>query len=348
MASTTYTGLDTYVVYKKETAWGTAAAPAGTDYVDRVNSISTTMKNNRTRYNSLGTGANASVVTNGTFDVSGSISAQFTNPAFFRYLINGVAAGNAGTEADPEDINEVNSIGYTDSTMCPSMTLEYARNLAVDDEVAVDGVTFTSWKFNAKTGEPCTWSADYRGRYVTVAAASALTYTGPTEEPLNFTDASMTIGGDTVLKMESIELSGNNNYNYYYNLGSRFLQIPTMGTRRYDFTITVLHTYDDTASSVSGVELRGMMLGADGTATVPEATGVPSECGDIIVTLTEGAATGDETVSFKFESCYIEDVSEPVEIGDDGGPVMLTITGFALAGLTNSTENTVIEYYTHS
>ncbi|HDQ16261.1 MAG TPA: hypothetical protein ENN45_04310 [Bacteroidetes bacterium] len=342
-----YSAINTYVVYKEETAWGAAATPAGTDYIDRVTSINCTMKNNRQRFNAIGEGANATSTTNGSVEISGSITAQLTNAAFFKYLIVGDIEANTGTESDPSDINEVNVIGYTADVNCPSITIEFGNNGTVDDVIKLDGVTFSSWRLSCKVGEPVTWNADYRARYATRAASGALTYTAPTDRPLCFIDGTLVVGSDTVLRVDSFEISGNNNINYYYNLGSRFLAQPTMGTRRYDFTITVLHSADTTASKLSGVEIRELLMGA-ASSTVFSASGAPDEFGDMTLTLTEGSTSGDNTIEFQFENCYLEEISEPIEIGDTGGPIMLTITGYALSGLTNSTVKTPIEYYTHT
>ena len=341
-----YTAVDTYVVYKEDTAWGTAGTPTGTDYVDRVSGVTCTVKNNRQRFNSLGS-VNANIATNGAVEISGSISAQLTNPDFFQYLVNGVKVANAATEADPSDINEVDNVGYS-ATTCPSITLEFGTDGGtVDDRIKIDGVIFTNWRLSAKVGEAVVWSADFRGRNINRSASGALVYTGPTEEPFTFADGNLTVGSDTVVRVDSFELTGANNTAFYYALGSRLLQQPTMGTRRYDFTITIVHSDDTTSNKLSGTEIRELLFGA-ASSTTPETGGTPTEFGDIKLTLTEGAATGDETIIFQLEGCYLEEISEPIEMSDTGGPIMFSISGFALAALTNSTNNTLVEYYTHT
>lgn len=346
MSTDIYHGTDTYVVYAEDTAWGTAGTPTGSDYIDRITGITCSVRNNRARYNQLGTGPDATAVMNGTVEISGTITAELTNAKFFEYLINGVSVANTGTESDPSDINEVNNIGYT-ATTCPSLTVEFGNDGVVDDVITLDGVTFQSWRVTGRVGEIVTYSADYRARNINRAATGALTYTAPTEQPFSFADCTVAFGSDTVLKVESFEISGNNNTNLYYSVGSRFLQHPTMGTRRYDWTLTVTHSDDTTASRLSGTELRELLFGAAGS-TSPEAGGTPTTCGNVIITLTEGAATGDETIIFQMENCYIDEISEPIEMSDTGGQIMLTVTGFSLAGLTNASDKTFIQYYTHS
>ena len=340
-----YTGIGHSVVYKEDTAWGTPGTPAGTDFVDIVTGITCLVKNNRMRHWALGD-PNAAVVTNGVVEITGSVTAQLTNADFIQYLINGVKVANAATEADPSDINEVNGFGYS-ATTCPSITIEFGEDGTVDDVITLDGVTFNSWRISAKVGEVITWSADYRARNITRAASGALVYTPPTEAPFNFADGTVTIGSDVVLKVESLELTGGNNRKYYYALGSRLLQVPTMGTRTYDFTMVVKHTDDTTASRLSGTEIRELLFGAAASAT-PETGGTPTVCGELDITLTEGAATGDETIKFQLSDCYFEDISEPIEMDTEGAAIMLTITGFAVKGRTNSTEQTFCEYYTHT
>lgn len=346
MTTDIYTATDTSVTYAEDTAWGTAGVPTGVDYIDRVTSINCTIKNNRTRYNNLGTGPNAAVVTNGTVDISGSITAQLTNAEFFQYLVGGVVVANAGTQADPSDVNEVDGFGYSATTV-PSITVWFGNNGTVDDVMKLDGLTFNNWTVSAKVGEPVTWTADYKARNLNRASSGALTYTAPTKKPFTFADGTVSIGSDTVAKVESIELTGNNNYNYYYSIGSRLLSQPTFGTRRYDFTMTIKHSDDTTASTLSGTEIRELLFGAAGSTT-PETGGIPTACGDLVVTLTEGTASGDNLIEFQFDDCYIEEISEPIEMGDNGGPIMLTVSGFALSGLTNGSDKTVIEYGTHA
>ena len=338
-----YTAVDSYLIYKEETAWGTSQAPSAGAFVDRVTSFNVAVKNNRQRHSNLGA-CDAVVATNGAVEISGNITAQLTNPTFFQYLICGVQVDNGGTQANPSDVNEVNNIGYA-SANCPTLSLEMGTAGADESDVLlIDGCTFTDWTLTAKTGEVVTWNANYRARNIT-RGTTAETYVGPTEEPFTFADGTLTVGSDTVVKVDSFELSGSNNTNYQHALGSRLISQPTNGSRRYDFTINVLHSYDSTASKLSGVEIREKLFGAAGVTT-PETGGTPTEFGDIVLTLTEGAVSGDESIIISLESCYLDEISEPVEAGDTGGPIMFTITGFALAALTNGAENTLIEFGT--
>lgn len=341
-----YSGKDTYVVYKEDTAWGTDGDPAGTDFVDRVISINTTVNNNRMRFNTLGTGANADTVINGVVEVTGSVTSYLTNADFWQYLINGVKVANTGNQGDPSDINEADLFGYN-APDCPSVTIEFGNNATVDDVITVSSCLFTGWRLTARVGEPVVWSADFRARTVTRTASAALTYTAPTEEPFTFADGSLVVGSDTVLRLESFELSGTNGQNFYYALGSRLLQQPTMGVRRYDFVITVRHSDETTGSKLSGTEIRELFFGA-AASTTPETGGIPTQCGDIYLSLTEGTTAGDETFKFQLDDCYLNEISEPIEMSDEGGAIMFTVTGFALTAKTNGANKTFLEYYTYA
>ena len=343
MAVNMYTAIDSYVVYSEETVWGTGVTPGAGAFIDRVTGFDLTIKNNRQRHSNLGS-CNAVVATNGTVEVSGSITAQLTNPTFFQYLINGVQVDNGGTQANPSDINEVNNIGYSETT-CPTISMQMGINQDDQDDVLlIDGTTFTDWTLTAKVGEPMVWTANWRARNVT-RGTTGQTYSGPTEEPFTFADGTLAVGSDTVVKVDSFELTGANNTNYQHALGSRLISLPTNGSRRYDFTISVLHSYDSTASMLSGVEIRELLFGAAGSTT-PETGGTPTEFGDMVLTLTEGTTSGDESIIISLESCYLEEISEAIAAGDDGGAIMFSITGFALAGLTNGDNNTLIEFGT--
>jgi hypothetical protein len=174
-----------------------------------------------------------------------------------------------------------------------------------------------------------------------------LTYTPTTEEPLTFVDAAVTFGSDTVVRVASFDVTGANNHKIDPELGGRLISQPTMGTRRYNWTMVVKHTADTTGSKLSGVELRELLFGAAASAT-PETGGIPTPCGDITLTLTEGAVAGDETIKVQFDDCYIEEIDQPIEMSDTGGSIFLTVRGYALSGLTNGANKTIVEYYTYA
>jgi len=143
MSISYYKGIDTYVVYAEDTAFGTAGTPTGTDYVDKVSSFSASLTNNMIRVHGIGEGRNATHVVNGNLDCTGSMEWELTDPSFLQYCIIGAKAG-AGTAADPYEISEVDEIGYA-AGQVNTLTLEVgSEGGANDDVMTYDGVVINN------------------------------------------------------------------------------------------------------------------------------------------------------------------------------------------------------------
>lgn len=341
MAQSIYSGINTYVIFGEETAFATPATPSGSSYVDKVTSFTATVTNNMIRSQGIGEGRNATASVNGVLDVSGSMEWQFTDPSFLQYCVIAVESG-AGTAGDPYEIQEVDQIGY-ESTQCPTLTLEEGKDYGSnDDVVSYDGVAINSFTLNASLGEIVTCTADWVARTAT-SSTTVETYTAPTNRPFTFVDGSMTVGSDTVGELQSFSLTCANNVDTFRSMGSRLISQPIAGIRRYDFSITLKLDYNDAASTLSGLEARGIVFDGTTSSTSP-ADSAQNTAVAVSFDLVEGAGSGDRVVNFDFENCYFESYSEPVAVED--GAVEVTINGFALSGLTDGSNKVPVRWWT--
>ena len=338
MAIEYYHGHDTYLIYGEDTAWGTSGTVSASNKIGKTTNITINMTNNFIRSQGIGDGRNATSAVLGGFDVNGSIEVEPDDFTFMQYAI-GKRAG-AGTAADPYELQELNNIGY-DATNIKSITLETGSEGDSNDDVKqIDGVVFNQLQLNLNQGETLKASIDWIGRNVT-SSTTLESYTASTTKPFVFQQGGVTIGSDTFQCM-SFQLTLANNITTHRDLGSRFIAQPATGLRRYDFSVTFKMKYDDSASTLSGTELRDYFYGAANTpATSGEVTAYA-----LNVSINEGATAGDRVVDFDLENCYFESWSEPIPL--EGGFIEVTVTGFGLAGKTDGAAKVPIRWYTIS
>ena len=338
MAIEYYKGFDSYVVYDEETGYGTGATPAAGNRVGRVTGVSINMTNNFFKTQGMGEGRNATGAFTGPFDVTGTIDWDVDDFTFMQYAI-GTRSG-AGAVANPYQLDEADNIGY-DAANIPTIALEFGSEGDSNDfEVTVDGVVINNLTISATQGETLKANCDWIGRNVN-SSASIITYTAPTTKVFVFQQGDVIVGSDS-FHCTAFSLTIANNIQTYRNLGSRLLQQPTTGMRRYDFSITFRKKFDDTGSVLSGTEALGLFF--DGaTGTTPTTSGT-STAKAVSLDITEGASSGDRVVNIDLENCYFQSWSEPIAL--DGGVIEVTVAGFGLAGLTDGADKVPIRYYT--
>ena len=331
-----FKGFDSYVVYGAETSFGAGATPAVGNRVGKVTNVNVTMTNNFFKTQGLGEGRNVTGAYTGPFDVSGSIDWDVDDFTFMQYAIG--AKSGAGTLADPWELKELDNIGYAGVTEIPTIALEIgSEGGSVDHEITVDGCVVNNLTLTASQGEVLKASCDFIGRNVT-SSATIITYTTPTTSVFVFQQGSVNIGAET-FDCTSFALTIANNMQTYRNLGSRLIQQPVTGLRKYDFTITFKFKGDTTASTLSGTELLAYFFGAALTpATAATVTSYP-----VSLDIAEGAAATDRVVAIDLENCYFESWSQPVPL--EGGVLEVTVNGFGLAGLTDTAVHIPIRWY---
>jgi len=335
MAIAYHTPNNTYVVYGEESAYGTGT-PLVANRVGRVTNVSLTMTNNFFKTQGLGEGRNATGAFTGPFDVSGSIDWDVDDFTFMQYAI-GTKAGSTGLVADPFELQELDNIGYT-ATDIKSLSLEIGTEAGTtDDETTVAGVVLNNLTLTASQGEVLKASADFIGQTV-ATGTSVLSYTAPTDKVFVFQQGAVNVGSDE-LQCTSFALTIANNVQSYRALGSRLIQQPVTGIRRYDFTLTVRKKLDTTASTLSPLELRDLFFGA---AAAPATAGSVTAYA-VSLDIAEGSADDDRVVEIDLENCYFESWSEPIPL--EGGYIEITVAGFGLAGLTDGSAHIPIRWW---
>ena len=271
-----YKGFDSYVLYGEETQFGAGATPAAGNRVGRVTSFNINMTNNMLKTQGMGEGRNVTGSFTGPFDVTGSMDWEVDDFIFMQYAI-GVytASGGAAPSGNYSELQEMDNIGYSATTI-PTLTLEFGHEgNDVDHEVTVFGAVINNLTITGTQGETLKANCDFIGQTV-ASTATILTYTIPTTDVFVFQQGGVVIGASDTFACTSFALTIANNMQTYRNLGSRLIQQPVTGMRRYDFTITFKMNDNTTAGVLSGTELQDFFWGATGApATAATITGKP-------------------------------------------------------------------------
>lgn len=340
MAISYYKGHDSYVIYGEESAYGTPATPSGSNFVGLVQNISLNLANNSIRTQGIGDGRNATSAVLGGFDVSGSFDFQVNDLTFMQYAIGTRAGG--GIVSDPYELQELENIGYGGATEIPTLTFEIGSEGGSNDYThTIDGCVLNSLTLTATQGEILTASVDWTGRSVSTGT-SLTTYSPAAAKPFVFQEGSVKVGSDTVHACTAFDITIANDIQTFRSLGSRFLQQPVTGTRRYDFNMTIRMNYNDAASTLSSIELEEMFFGAAGD-TSPE-TGGSATAQTLTFNITEGASTGDRVVDILLENVYFESIGQPIPL--EGGVIEVSVAGYGLSGETDSSDKVFARYYT--
>ena len=333
-----YKGFDTYIIYGEEAVYGTPVAPTTTNFIGQITSFNLNMANNSFRTQGIGDGRNATGTFLGPFDVNGSVEFNITDPTALQYAIGTVAG--AGTVASPYEISEAENIGF-DAANIPSLTLEVgSEGDTVDNEVTISGVVVNSLTITAAQGEILTASMDWIGQTV-LSSATLQSVTAGTARPFVFHDATATIGSDAV-QVTNFTATISNNIQTYRELGSRLITQPATGLRRYDFTMTMRKKSDDTASTISTIEVRELFFGA--ASALAPSSGYANASNTVSLNINEGTGVAtDRVLNIDLANVHFDSWSEPITL--DGGVIEVTATGTAQSGLADGAINVPIRWY---
>ena len=346
MAEEFYKGHDTYIIYGEETAYGTlAGGPSASNRIGEVQTVTTTETNNFFRVRGLGNGRNATSGLPLQYDVSLTVEWLPTDISFLQYAI-GETQINAASGPGGEDVTEVielERIGYG-AGFIPTLQLEIGSEGGSNDYLTlVDGAILNNLTINLTQSDVLRCTADILGRKSS-SGTTIETYTPGTAKPFYFGQGSVTFGSEAI-ELSSLSLTIANTASQYWALGDRFKKQPTMGDRTYDFTITLRKKFDDTASTLSPLELKERFFGA-AAATEPINGAQYTAITDAVIKVQEGTSTGDRAIWIELENGYLESWSEPVELGE--GVIEMTVNGFFLAGKTSGSDHVVFKQFTYA
>jgi len=330
----TYRGYKTVVVYDEETGYGTGATPA-TAIKGKISTLTINKSNSLIRTVGLGEGRNETFVGFGNFE--GTWSAEYEVGAFdFLQFGIGSMAG-AGTAIAPYYLQEEDFMDYTagadeglKSFGLIVNGLDISGGTHNKDELS--GCIINTMGFNLTLG--ATLKCSLEGFYKTVTSSTAVTaFTADTTKPWIFAQGAFKWNTSAVGRVTSATININNNFDPEVGreLGSRFVAAAEPGLRKYDWTITVKMT--DTVATT----LRDHFYGQADSPSQGVASAEPTLYA-LILDFSEGATTGLRNAEILLSDCSINDISKPINIGDN--LVELTINGAAKKGTTETTDTT--------
>lgn len=336
MATSDFKPFSTYVIYGEDTAFGSGATLSASNYFGKNVTFSANLNNNKQRIRGLGEGRNVTASPNGLFEANGSLEGEMISFDWLKYVI-GKRQG-AGTVGDPYDLVELDDTGFA-ANQIKSLTVQEGSEGGSNDHA----MNYPGLYFNSVTlswdgpGEPIHFSTDWTSQKAS-STTTLTSFTVPSDKVFMGHQVVVSVGSDTV-ECVSLSFVINNDMDKYGALGDRFIKKPVFKARNYDLTFTIKKRFDDTASVLSATEFLPYFFGAASSPT----TSANSTLYDTTVVITEGAATGDRVVTVQLDDVDFDTWGEAVNLGD--GWVGVTVTGFARAGITESSDRIPIKWY---
>ena len=315
-------------MYKTEATFGTPVT-VDTAIKGKIQNITINQTNNLIRVAALGEGRNEVFVGFGNYECSWSMEYQ---PAAFDFLEFGIGhKAGSGTTAAPYYLEESDFRDYTSGMK--TCTIEVNGQDVSGGTFNVD--TMTSAIINTigltiELGQALRCTLEGYAQKVVSKATTGETFTPDTTLPWIFSQGAFKWDGSAVGRVQSGTININNNFDpdVGREIGSRFVAEFEPGLRTYDWTITVKMT------SALATTLRDAFYGQANSPDTGVASAEPSFY-DIILNFAEGAASTDRVAQVLLTDCSINDISKPVNIGEN--IVEVTINGAAKKGTTDTT-----------
>ena len=330
----TYRGYKTAVQYGAETSYG-AGATTNTAITGKLQTLTVNKVNNLIRTVGLGEGRNETFVGWGNFDCTWSMEWVVSSFEFLQFAFSPV--GGSGTTASPYFLEENDFTGYS-STYVRTFAMEIASLAITPNEVeTLNGCIINTVGLSLNVGESLKCSLEGFAKSSTNGTA-ATAFTANTTKPWIFAQGNFKWNGNIVARVTSATININNNYDPEVGrqIGSRFVEAAEPGLRKYDWVLTVKMT--DTVATT----LRDHFFGQVNSPHTGIASAEPTLYA-VIFDFSEGATSGLRNAQIKLSDCAINDISKPVNIGDN--IVELTMNGTAKFGTTD-TVNKPIKWWT--
>ena len=339
----TYRGYKTYVQYDHETAFATGGTP-NTSIKGRISSVTINKNNNLLRTQGLGDCRNETFAGFGNFDVSWSMEYELGAFDFLQFAIGSTAGtiGGSGTAVAPNYLEEADFRGYSGAgAELYSFALEVAAEdvSGTDNVDTLSGCVINTVGFSLALGQTLKCSIEGFARSV-VSSAAASAFTPDTTDLWIFSQGNFTWDGTDRGRVQSITVNISNNYDPEQGreIGSRFPEEMEPGLRKYDFVATMKMTSDDY------VALRDDFYGQANSPHLGVALSEPT-AKNFILTLSQGVASGNRNARILLSEARINDLSKPINIGDN--IIECTVNGTAKQGTTDTT-NKPIKWWTIS
>jgi len=334
-----YNGRDNYLIYASETFFGVGGVLSVANHCGKVQNISLNMANNLINSVGLGEGINFNLSQLGQFDVNGSFT---TKPTDFNYLLYGIGnvLAGSGTTAAPYKFPESPQISYTGAGYIPTAKLRIgSKGISNHQTKDISGITYDSWSLSGNIGQELMSTVNFTGKTVS-RGTSIDTYLPIADRTYVFNAGSVVWGASDALNIVSFDVTCNLNPYYPVELNTRYKKQPVLGLREYTWSITLNMYFDDTVSTMSATKLISEFF---------QGTDAPKDSGaltgdDLVITISEGAVSGDKVAIIQLENSFINDWSETPSL--DGNIVQITINGISWGGKTETLVKYPIKWYT--
>lgn len=329
----TYRGYRTSIQYGAESSYGAGGTPA-TAIEGKVQTLTINSNNNLIRTVGLGEGRNETFVGFGNFECTWSMEYVVASFEFLQFAFSPV--GGSGTTAAPYYLEESDYTGYTTTNM-KSFSLEVSSLGSTNNTDTLTGGVINNVGFTLELGAALKCTLEGFAKTVT-SATTTTAFTPSTTKPWIFSQGVFKWNGSQVGRVTSatINISNNIDPEVGRELGSRFVGAAEFGLRKYDWVITVKMT--DTVATT----LRDHFYGQANSPHLGVSSAEPTLYA-IILSLAEGVTSGLRQAGIYLTNCSINDISKPINIGDN--IVELTINGAAKAA-TIDTSNRPIKWFT--
>ena len=310
-----------------------ATAGTRTTVLGRVQSFSANPTENLIYDYGVGEGFNAVKTSLSTHDCTCNVQFNVTPDGldFLKHWI-GPKTG-AGTSGDPYTLTEDDVVGLTSSDI-QVFSLECANTTEATDNVDLYiGCVGTDFTISGEIGQKVLVDANFVARnpeYNTSATAySAITDT-----------AFLVVGGTYSFGTSPTALTGVRGFSIAYSgnytaaddreLDERFISIPVLKQRQYDWTLTL------SMSQAISATWRNYFFGQASEPLDGSTTSVPTANLEFKIELVNGS----ENALIWLDQCNVLSLSDPISVG--GGRVILTVTGRSRGGKSS----TPIKYWT--
>lgn len=310
MAQAPTGGYGTYANYGFESSYGAGAVSART--FGRDVKLTYGAKNNFVKHFGIGA-RNASTVSAQKFEGNCSVEFVLANGSFFRAILGSVADGGSGPYTHT----------YTEANTIPSFAIDTGTELGTNDEVTeIQGCKVASWTLATAVGEPVKVRLECPFKTASTTTTSLGSQVAESEEPFTFAHGSVQLpSGTTIGLVQSIEVSGSNDLELLWGLGSRLASNAVEKKREYNFKMTV--AFQDVTT------LYTTFLGDASSAYTPSTPNKPAAVATLILTFTNGLSTTSErSVVMTFANIYLDEYSLPKDVNE---VLKEDVTGFALS-----------------
>ena len=328
-------------------AYGTQAATIQ-QCIGHVTSFSPRVSNGLFEHRGIGVGRNLDIMTYGPLDVDFSVDFEVGDFGFLKYLVGPIAG--AGTTASKFTIIEADLIGITAASQILPFSVQAGSEAGTTDDVdTFTGCCARSATINFAQGAPIRGTLSVIAQSVTSAASGAVgygsyKYIGNTNSPAFigtrpwiFQQAKLYFDTNAtpttqIAGVVSGNITVDGDLKVFRSVGSRMIEQPQTGIRRYSFSFVTRMT--DTIAT----QIRDYMYGQANSPHAGVTSAQPNEGAlkNLRLNIQEGSSSGDRTSDIILDEIYIADMSKPVALGNEVVEVTFTGTASHASGTSGS------------